>query len=231
MNQQDQISAFTFGQPENIEFSIADKILSEKNKEIYYKIILDEEFEEFLNSYPDYIYQTKNLELNFNRYHYVYIWKKLKELGVNSNILTGLCGDSFLRDGLTVSYQINELLYNLIYTKDKIKTIHDFLDKKSYFISSLELNRSVVEDYLINIFSPLKNNDVYFNHFFIKINFGIQKYFATELNTENLILNTFSPFLDIRYIDMLILTGYSNVTNDFLNRKFRYQNISHKVLC
>ena len=225
----DQISAFTFGQPENIEFSIADKVLSEKNKEIYYKIILDEEFEEFLNSYPDYIYQTKNLELNFNRYHYVYIWKKLKELGVSSNILTGLCGDSFLRDGLTVSYQINELLYNLIYTKDKIKTIHDFLDKKSYFILSLELNRSVVEDYLINIFSPLKNNNVYFNHFFIKINFGIQKYFATELNTENLILNTFSPFLDIRYIDMLILTGYSNVTNDFLNRKFRYQNISHKV--
>ncbi len=221
-------SAFTFGRENNMEFSVAEIILNQSKKVDYYKILLDNKFEEFSKSYLDYIIRTKNIELNFNRYHYVFIWEKLLELKINSNVFTGLCGDSFLRDGLKVNNQTNELLYNLIYTDNKEQILKNYLNNKKDFISALGLNQNFVFDYLTNLISPIINNDKYFNHFFIKVNFGIQKYFATELNTENLFLNTFSPFLDINYITSLISSGYSIVTHNFLDNKFSYQHLSHK---
>ena len=220
--------AFTFGQKNNLEFNISDQIISKIKNLNYFQIILDDEFEKFTNNYFDYVLKSKNIELNFNRFHYLYIWEKLLGENIKSNILTGLCGDSFLRDGLEISNQTNELIYKMIYTKNKEETIKKYLSKNIAIINELGLNKNYVFEVLSKIFTPIKNNDKYFNHFFIKINFGIQRYFGYELNIENNYLNTFSPYLDIRYISALIFSNSSNLTHNFLDNKFLYQNISHK---
>ena len=222
------IFAFTFGQKDNIEFEISQEIVSKINNLKYLQILLDDEFKNFSKSYSEYLIESKNVELNFNRFHYVYVWKKLLAQDFKLNILTGLCGDSFLRDGMEVGTKTNELLFNLVNTTNKEKTIRDYIFKKLDLLHELGFNEGEIIERLVEIFLPIKNNDKYFNHFFIKIKFGIQKYFATELNTENIFLDTYSPFLDLRYINSLISSGFSNLDYDFLDKKVRYQNISHK---
>ena len=228
LSQNIDITAFTFGVKENLEFKIAEKISKKINKINYFQVELDEEYENCLTSYFDYIKQSKNIELNFNRYHYLYIWNKLKTNNNGSNILTGICGDSFTRDGLSVSYQTNKLLMNLIFTVDKVLTIKNYVISKKDLLNNLNLSEEDCIDYLMNLFSFIQNGDKYNNHFHIKINFGMRNYFATEINLENEMLSTYPIFQDIRYLQAMIGSGYSIMSNKFLDAQNSYKLKSHK---
>jgi hypothetical protein len=226
--------AFTFGVNGNLEFDIASLLTTDINNSgekiiNHKKICLEEEFEEFVPSYLVYIKASKNIELNFNRFHYVFVWNKLREsFTENRNILTGLCGDSFLRNGLSSDFQTNELLFNLISTTNKTETIKKFLDKNEEIIKETGLDKSFCNEYLNNLLSEFKENDKYFNHFIVKIKFSINNYFGSEVNTENSIMPTYPVFLDTRYLDNLVRSGYSIFTNKFLDQPNRYKLKSHR---
>lgn len=226
--------AFTFGVNNNFEFNIAQIIADDLNnnngKEINYKqVYLEEEFDKFITTYFDYITNIKNVGLNFNRFHYVFVWKKLQEIfGLNKNILTGLCGDSFLRDGFEISYQANELLIDLISTPDKTESIKQFINNKSGIIEEAGLTKSFCFDYLNGLLIEFKENDKHFNHLLVKIKFSINNYFGSEVNTENYFIPTYPIFLDIRYLEGLVKSGYSIVTNNLIEQPNRYKIKSHK---
>ena len=221
------ISAFTFGVNENIEFNVAEIIKEKLKIKNYYKILLGDEYPKFIKSYFEFIKKSNNINLNINRYHYVYVWSKIKELGLKGNILTGIGGNTFVRDGLSVSKQTNKLLYSLIYTSNKEETIKNFVAAKAALLSHAGLNQKDAVDYLVTIFQEIKNDNKYFNHYYIKINYGIKNYFGAELSSENFVYPTFTPFFDIRYLEDLVKSGYSIFTNKFLDDKKQFKFISH----
>ncbi len=228
LSQGEDLIAFTFGVKDNLEFKIAEEIAKAINWLKYFQVELGNEFDDLISSYYEFIKQSKNIEVNFNRFHYYYVWNKLKSVDDNTCILSGLCGDSFIRNGLSVSHQTNELLINIIYTKDKELTVKNYLESKIDLLNKLNLSKTECSDYLMHLFSDIKNDDKYNNHFHIKINFGIRNYFATEMNLENEFISTYPVFLDLRYLEMLVRSGYSIFTNKFLDNPNKYKIKSHR---
>ena len=222
------IDGFTFGVQNNIEFEIAERISEIIDIRNYEKILLNNDYSKFITTYFEYIVSTKNIDLNINRYHYVYVWEKINNSKLKGNILTGIGGNTFVRDGLSISKQTNQLLYGLIYTQNKEATIEEFVQRKISLLNQFNISKSDAIDYLSLIFKELKENDNFFNHYYIKINYGIRNYFGSELSIENQIHPTYTPFFDIRYLEALAKSGYSIFSNTFLNKNKQYKVTSHR---
>jgi hypothetical protein len=220
-------TAFTFGIKNNLEFIISSEISKKIDGIKYFQIELNEDFENYLNGYFNYINKTKNIELNFNRYHYIYSWEKIKR-EEEMNVLTGICGDAFTRDGLSESYQSNRLLLDLIYTGNKKETIRNFVLSKTDLLDEVELEVNECINYLENLFYKITDNNKYKNHFIIKINYVVRNYFGTECNSENNFLDTYPVFLDQRYLTVMANSDFSIFNNRFLDNTKSYKLISHK---
>ncbi len=193
------INAFTFGIKNNLEIEISRLIVNNLKNINFSEYILNEDFENYCTTYYDYIKQTKNIELNYHRFHYVYIWKeKLKLHHTNAAVLTGICGDSFVRDGISTTSKSEKFIYKLGLTKNVHEEIKKHVLNKRKYLNEFELKENEVIEYLNSLFISLKNNDPYFNHYFIKIYVRVLNYFGTEICTENILYPYLHSFFRIK---------------------------------
>jgi hypothetical protein len=227
-NNYSKVKSFTFGVRDNQEVLIAKKISNNLGMH-HTEILLNDNYKTFLtDNYFNFIRDSAFIDLNINRFHYLYVWKNLSEIFNDHTVLTGIGGNTFLRDGLSVSHQTNDLLFNLIYTNNKYETVKNYIKSKKILLDKFNIKTEFAEEYLNHLFRKIKDNDKYFNHFYIKINFGISNYFSTEMSCENLFMKTYSPFFDLRFIESLIKSGRSIFNYNFLNNK-AYKITSHKT--
>ena len=225
-----KISAFTFGVPNNME-SMISHLIAEQIEEIDYdEFTLEEDFENYSSNYFDYINKTKNIEMNFHRFHYVYIWdKKLNTKKGDVSILTGICGDSFVRDGISTTNKSDKFIYKMSLTTKIDEEIINHINNKKRLLNELEINENESIDYLMELFRELRSyKDPYLKHYYIKIVVRVLNYFGIELSTENSYLPTFTPFLELYYLRCLSNSSWSIFNYPFIENSFRYRLISQK---
>jgi hypothetical protein len=232
------IRTFTFGVRDNFESKIAQQVTRHFKNIEHTLIELNGEFEVFLETYFNYIKTSKNIELNFSRYHYVYVWNKLQQNFSAGSILTGICGDAFLRIVTSASNQTNEFLHSMIDSKNKKETVNEYLSQKKQLLNRFDLNIQESAEYLLSLFGQFKEDDPYFNHFYYKINFGVINYFGVELNTENDFYPTYPVFLDKSYLEVLVKSGLSAFNKKLFYNRNKLKLASHtyyykliKILC
>ncbi len=224
-----EIDAFTFGVKNNLEIEIAKKIVNKTKQINFTEIILDENYQNYISNYFNYIKESKNIELNLHRYHYIYLWgEKLRNIFFNSFILTGICGDAFVRDGISTTPKSEKFVYKLSLTDNVEQEIVKHVNNKKELLYIFNLNVTEVVEYLFELFKTLKDNDPYFNHFFVKIIVRVLNSFGSELTTENNYLPTFTPFLDLDYLKLLSESRWSIFSNPFIVNKYSYRIKSQK---
>ena len=223
------IDAFTFGVENNLEFEIAKKIANRFKQITLTELILDQKYQDTISNYFGYIKESKNIELNLHRFHYVYLWgNKLKDIYSNSFILTGICGDAFVRDGISTTLKSKKFVYGLSQTHDVNQEIFNYVNYRKDLLSIFDLDLEEVNEYLLELFKPLRNNDLYYNHYYVKVMVRVLNSFGSELTTENNYFPTFTPFLDLNYLKLLSESKWSIFSNSFIDKKYSFRIKSQK---
>ena len=186
-------------------------------------------YENYCSTYFEYISKTKNIELNFHRYHYVYVWSEiLKEFYLDSAVITGICGDSFVRDGISTTSKSEKFIYKLSLTTNIKAEIKNYVSKKKIYLSEFGISEKEASEYLHSLFQILNGKDLYYKHYYVKIIVRVLNYFGSEISSENSFLPTYTPFLDVDYLKLLSNSKYSIFKFPFIEKKNIYRLLSQR---
>lgn len=201
MKSRERLSMFSFGAPGSDDIIVPQLIANSLDIK-YTPFILDDNYLE--NKFIDSAIQTiigSNGTRNYKRSHYLYA---SANIGVNSPIVVnGIFGDEVLKiagpkPGNVISKSIVDYfndglnIEKILQSIEKQQVINHFATK--YSNEELVSRLGKFEDRSSDLDMPHR-----FYHFRFFIN--LRKYFGFEANSYNDSLSTFSPFVDIDFLD------------------------------
>lgn len=205
----------------------------------YEPIYLEEEYERnYTKNAIEAIYFSDGLSFS-ERANYPYSFNKI--CSKSNFVLTGLIGGEILGPLNQKTDYINNLYYDLIYTKNKINiNLLSYLEsfdllQRNFIIVNINEVEQRIEEQRCLIEEIKKNTDNFLYYFYDLLKLGFRRFYGSEMHLERIYVENLTPIFDIDLLEYLLSSDYIYIfRNPFKSNPIYRKNgrlVQAKIIC